>query len=121
MRCILAAQAQMARGFDCLAVVVDRFSRRVHSCRLSITMAVDRCLEAVQEAVARYRRPELFNTDRGSRFTSAAFIGLLLETVITVSINGCGAWRENVFVERLWRPVKYQGFYPRACDRVDEA
>jgi putative transposase len=91
----------MARGFVYLAAVVDWFSRRVLSWRLSITMDVDFCLEAVEEALARYGRPEIFNTDQGSQFTSAAFTGLLLEHAIAVSMDGRSAWRDNVFVERL--------------------
>jgi putative transposase len=111
----------MARGFVYLAAVVDWFSRRVLSWRLSITMDVDFCLEAVEEAFARYGRPEIFNTDQGSQFTSAAFTGLLLENAIAVSMDGRGAWRDNVFVERLWRSVKYEEVYLRAYDNVGEA
>src|SRR6202140_3030065 len=111
----------MARGFVYLAAVVDWFSRRVLSWRLSITMDVDFCLEAVEEALARYGRPEIFNTDQGSQFTSAAFTGLLLENAIAVSMDGRGAWRDNVFVERLWRSVKYEEVYLRAYDSVGEA
>jgi putative transposase len=111
----------MARGFVYLAAVVDWFSRRVLSWRLSITMDIDFCLEAVEEALARYGRPEIFNTDQGSQFTSAAFTGLLLENAIAVSMDGRGAWRDNVFVERLWRSVKYEEVYLRAYDSVGEA
>jgi putative transposase len=111
----------MARGFVYLAAVVDWFSRRVLSWRLSITMDVDFCLEAVEEALARYGRPKIFNTDQGSQFTSAAFTGLLLENAIAVSMDGRGAWRDNVFVERLWRSVKYEEVYLRAYDSVGEA
>jgi putative transposase len=111
----------MARGFVYLAAVVDWFSRRVLSWRLSVTMDVDFCLEAVEEALARYGRPEIFNTDQGSQFTSAAFTGLLLENAIAVSMDGRGAWRDNVFVERLWRSVKYEEVYLRAYDSVGEA
>jgi putative transposase len=111
----------MARGFVYLAAVIDWFSRRVLSWRLSITMDVDFCLEAVEEALARYGRPEIFNTDQGSQFTSAAFTGLLLENAIAVSMDGRGAWRDNVFVERLWRSVKYEEVYLRAYDNVGDA
>src|SRR6202162_3952761 len=111
----------MARGFVYLAAVVDWFSRRVLAWRLSITMDVDFCLEAVEEALARYGRPEIFNTDQGSQFTSAAFTGLLLKNAIAVSMDGRGAWRDNVFVERLWRSVKYEEVYLRAYDSVGEA
>ncbi|HME24442.1 MAG TPA: IS3 family transposase [Acetobacteraceae bacterium] len=111
----------MARGFVYLAAVVDWFSRRVLAWRLSITMEVDFCLEAVEEALARYGRPEIFNTDQGSQFTSAAFTGLLLANAIAISMDGRGAWRDNVFVERLWRSVKYEEVYLRAYDTVADA
>lgn len=111
----------MARGFVYLAAVVDWFSRRVLSWRLSITMEVDFCLEAVEEALARYGRPKIFNTDQGSQFTSSAFTGLLVENGIAVSMDGRGAWRDNVFVERLWRSVKYEEVYLRAYDSVGDA
>src|SRR5258708_10759277 len=111
----------MARGFVYVAAVVDWFSRRVLAWRLSITMEVEFCLDAVEEALARYGRPEIFNTDQGSQFTSAAFTGLLLENAIAISMDGRGAWRDNVFVERLWRSVKYEEVYLRAYDSVGEA
>jgi len=111
----------MARGFVYLAVVLDWFSRRVLSWRLSITMEVDFCLDAVEEALAKHGKPEIFNTDQGSQFTSAAFTGLLLDNAIRVSMDGRGAWRDNVFVERLWRSVKYEEVYLRAYDSVGEA
>jgi putative transposase len=98
----------MARGFVYLAVVLDWFSRRVLAWRLSITMEVDFCLEAVEEALAKHGKPEIFNTDQGSQFTSAAFTGLLRDNAIQISMDGRGAWRDNVFVERLWRSVKYE-------------
>jgi len=111
----------MAHGFVYLAVVLDWFSRRVLSWRLSITMEVDFCLEAVEEALAKHGRPEIFNTDQGSQFTSTAFTGLLQDNAIRVSMDGRGAWRDNVFVERLWRSVKYEEVYLRAYDSVGEA
>jgi putative transposase len=111
----------MARGFVYLAAVVDWFSRRVLAWRVSITMEVDFCLEAVEEALARYGKPTIFNTDQGSQFTSTAFTGLLLENGISISMDGGGAWRDNVFVERLWRSVKYEEVYLRAYDTVAEA
>ena len=111
----------MARGFVYLAAVIDWFSRRVLAWRVSITMDVEFCLEAVGEALARHGRPEIFNTDQGSQFTSAAFTGLLLENAISISMDGRGAWRDNVFVERLWRSVKYEEVYLRAYDSVGEA
>lgn len=111
----------MARGFVYLAAVVDWFTRRVLAWRVSITMEVDFCLDAVEEAIAKYGRPEIFNTDQGSQFTSAAFTGLLLENKIAISMDGRGSWRDNVFVERLWRSVKYEEVYLRAYDSVGEA
>ena len=111
----------MARGFVYLAAVVDWFSRRVLAWRVSITMEVEFCLDAVEEALARHGRPEIFNTDQGSQFTSADFTGLLLDNDIQISMDGRGAWRDNVFVERLWRSVKYEEVYLRAYDSVGEA
>ena len=111
----------MARGFVYLAAVVDWFSRRVLAWRLSITMEVEFCLEAVEEALAKHGKPEIFNTDQGSQFTSAPFTGLLLDHKIAISMDGKGAWRDNVFVERLWRSVKYEEVYLKAYDSVSEA
>jgi putative transposase len=111
----------MARGFVYLAAVVDWFSRRVLAWRLSITMEVEFCIEAVEEALAKHGRPEIFNTDQGSQFTSADFTGLLLGQAIAISMDGKGSWRDNVFVERLWRSVKYEEVYLRAYDSVGEA
>ena len=111
----------MARGFVYLAAVIDWFSRRVLAWRVSITMEVEFCLEAVGDALARHGRPEIFNTDQGSQFTSAAFTGLLLENGVAISMDGRGAWRDNVFVERIWRSVKYEEVYLRAYDSVGEA
>lgn len=111
----------MARGFVYLAAVVDWFTRRVLSWRLSITLEMDFCIEAVEEALARHGKPEIFNTDQGSQFTSAAFTGLLTDNTISISMDGRGAWRDNVFVERLWRSVKYEEVYLRAYDSVGEA
>ena len=98
----------MARGFVYLAAVVDWFSRRVLAWRLSITLEVEFCIEAVEEALVRYGAPEIFNTDQGSQFTSVAFTGLLQANGIAISMDGKAAWRDNVFVERLWRSVKYE-------------
>ena len=111
----------MARGFVYLAAVIDRFTRRVLSWRLSITMETDFCIEAVEEALAKYGKPEMFNTDQGSQFTSAAFTGLLRDNGIAISMDGKGAWRDNVFVERVWRSVKYEEVYLRAYESVAHA
>ncbi|MCP3476938.1 IS3 family transposase [Bradyrhizobium sp. CCGUVB1N3] len=111
----------MRRGFVYLAAVVDVFSRRVLVHRVSITMETIFCVEALQEALAKHGRPEIFNTDQGSQFTSLDFTGVLLDANIAISMDGKGAWRDNVFVERLWRTVKYEEVYLRAYDSVLEA
>jgi len=111
----------MKRGFVYLAAVIDWHTRRVLAWRVSITMEVDFCLEAVEEAMARHGKPEIFNTDQGSQFTSAAFTGLLADNGVRISMDGKGAWRDNVFVERLWRSVKYEEVYLRAYDSVADA
>ena len=111
----------MARGFVYLAAVVDWYSRRVLSWRLSITMSVDFCLEAVEEALGRYGKPGIFNSDQGSQFSSGDFVGLLVANRIEISMDGKGAWRDNVVVERLWRSVKYEEVYLKAYDSVPEA
>lgn len=111
----------MAKGFVYLTVVLDWFSRRVLSWRLSITMEAAFCVEALEEALARYGKPEIFNTDQGSQFTGAAFTGVLTANDIRISMDGKGAWRDNVFVERLWRTIKYEEVYLRAYDSVSEA
>ena len=111
----------MAKGFVYLAVVLDWFSRRVLSWRLSITLGAAFCIEALQEALARHGKPEVFNTDQGSQFTGTAFTGVLANNDIAISMDGKGAWRDNVFVERLWRSVKYEEVYLRAYDGVSEA
>jgi putative transposase len=111
----------MAKGFVYLAVVLDWFSRRVLSWRLSITLGAAFCIEALQEALARHGRPEIFNTDQGSQFTGAAFTGVLAEKEIRISMDGKGAWRDNVFVERLWRTIKYEEVYLHAYESVGAA
>jgi len=111
----------MARGFVYLAAVIDWFSRRVLAWRVSIDMAVDFCLEAVEEAIAMHGTPGIFNTDQGSQFTSLAFTGLLTDNGIAISMDGKGAWRDNVFIERVWRSVKYEEVYLRAYDSVGQA
>ncbi|WP_168266316.1 IS3 family transposase [Rhizobium leguminosarum] len=111
----------MARGFVYLCAVVDWFSRRVLSWRLSITMEAAFCIEAVEEALARYGKPEIFNTDQGSQFTSIDFTAVLKKAEIAISMDGKGAWRDNVFVERLWRSIKYEEVYLHAYKTVSEA
>jgi putative transposase len=111
----------MARGFVYLAVVLDWFSRRVLSWRLSITMEAAFCVETLEDALGRHGKPDIFNTDQGSQFTGSAFTGVLADNGIAISMDGKGAWRDNVFVERLWRSVKYEEVYLRAYDSVSEA
>jgi putative transposase len=111
----------MARGFVYLAAVVDWFSRRVLAWKVSTTMDVHFCLEAVEEAIERHGKPEIMNTDQDSQFTSQAFTGLLKDNGIQISMDGKGAWRDNVFVERLWRSVKYEEVYLHAYDTVSAA
>jgi len=111
----------MARGFVYLAVVLDWFSRRVLSWRVSITMEAAFCVETLEEALAKHGKPEIFNTDQGSQFTGMAFTSVLIKNDIAISMDGKGAWRDNVFVERLWRSVKYEEVYLRAYDSVSEA
>ena len=106
----------MARGFVYLVAVVDWFTRRVLSWKVSITMDTHFCLEAVEDAMEQYGTPEIMNTDQGSQFTSQAFTELLKENDIRISMDGKGAWRDNVFVERLWRSVKYEDIYLRAYE-----
>ena len=111
----------MSRGFVFLAAVMDWFSRKVLAWRLSITMDTAFCIETVEEALAYHVAPEIFNTDQGSQFTSGAFTGLLEYNGIAISMDGRGSWRDNVFVERLWRSVKYEEVYLRAYGSVSEA
>ena len=111
----------MARGFIYLAAVLDWFTRRVLSWRVSITLEAGFCIEAVEEALAKHGTPEIFNTDQGSQFTSTDFIKVLAARKIRISMDGKGAWRDNVFVERLWRTIKYEEVYLRAYASVSEA
>lgn len=111
----------MKRGFVYLAAVIDWATRRVLAWRLSISMTADFCVEAVEDAIARYGKPEIFNTDQGSQFTGADFVGLLTQHDIKISMDGRGCWRDNVFVERLWRSVKYEEVYLHAYESVLDA
>src|SRR5271156_66410 len=111
----------MARGFVYLVAVGDWFTRRVLSHRVSITMDTTFCVEALEEAIGKHGRPEIFNSDQGSQFTSEAFTGVLLANGIAISMDGKGSWRDNVFVERLWKSVKYEEVYLKAYDTVAEA
>jgi putative transposase len=111
----------MSRGFVYLTAVLDWATRRVLAWRVSISMNTDFCIEAVEEALAKYGPPEIFNTDQGSQFTSAEFTGLLTQNGIAISMDGKGAWRDNVFVERLWKTIKYEEVYLHAYDTVSDA
>ncbi len=111
----------MARGFVYLAAVMDWHSRKVLAWRVSVTMDTDFCVEALEESLGRHGAPEIFNTDQGSQFTSDAFTGLLKANGIQISMNGKGSWKDNVFVERLWKSVKYEEVYLRAYESVPEA
>ncbi|CDH43471.1 Integrase, catalytic region (fragment) [Candidatus Contendobacter odensis Run_B_J11] len=111
----------MRQGFVYLSAVLDWATRRVLAWRLSNTLTADPCVDALEEAIMKYGSPEIMNTDQGSPFTRSAFIALLQEHRIQVSMDGKGCWRDNVFVERLWRTVKYEEVYLRAYDSVSEA
>jgi len=111
----------MARGFCYLVAIMDLFSRRVLSWRLSNTLDVSFCLEALEEALAIYGPPEIFNSDQGSQFTSDAFTGLLLDHNVRISMDGKGRWIDNVFIERLWWSVKYEEVYLKAYGSLTEA
>lgn len=111
----------MRRGFVYLFAVMDWASRRVLSWRLSNTLTTDFCIEAVQEAIIRYGTPDIFNTDQGSQYTSLEFTQLLKDNGIAISMDGKGCWRDNVFVERLWKSIKYEEVYLRAYETVSAA
>jgi putative transposase len=111
----------MACGFVYLAAVVDWFTRRVLAWKLSITMESCFCVEALEEALSKNEKPEIFNTDQGSQFTSEAFTGRLKEEGIRISMDGKGRWRDNVFVERVWKSIKYEEVYLHAYESVQQA
>jgi putative transposase len=111
----------MARGFLYLVAIIDWHSRKVLSWRLSNSMAADFCVEALQEALAKFGAPEIFNTDQGAQFTGSDFISVLKAHQIRISMDGKGRWRDNIFVERLWRSIKYEEVYLHAYDSVGAA
>ena len=111
----------MAKGFVYLVAIIDWASRRVLSHRVSISMSVDFCVEALEEAIAKYGPPEIFNSDQGSQFTSNNFTDVLKAHPIKISMDGKGRWVDNVFVERLWRSVKYEAVYLHAYESVAAA
>ena len=99
-----------------LTVIMDWYSRRVLAWRVSNTLETEACVEALEEALGRYRAPESFNTDQGAQYTSEAFTAVLKSHGVTISMDGKGRWVDNVFVERLWRSVKYEDVYLRAYE-----
>ncbi len=110
----------MRRGFLYLVAIMDWGSRKVLAWRLSNTMEADFCIEALEEALARFGRPEIFNTDQGSQFTSPRFTGVLKDAGVRISMDGRGRWMDNVFIERLWRSMKYECVYLHAFETVIE-
>ena len=110
----------MARGFVFLVAIMDWFARKVLAWRVSTTLTSDFCVAALQEALDRFGSPEIFTTDQGAQFTSADFLGVLRTRQIQISMDGQGCWRDNVFVERLWRSVKYEEVYLYAYETVSD-
>jgi putative transposase len=106
----------MRRGFLYLVAIMDWASRKVLSWRVSNTMDVEFCLEALEEALARFGKPDIFNSDQGSQFTSPRFTGVLQAAGVRISMDGCGRWMDNVFIERLWRSLKYECVYLHAFE-----
>jgi putative transposase len=111
----------MRRGFHYLVAIMDWMSRRVLAWRLSNTMDAEFCIEALEEAMARHGRPEIFNTDQGSQFTSPRFTDILTAAGVKVSMDGKGRWMDNIFIERLWRSLKYECVYLHAFETGSEA
>ncbi len=111
----------MRRGFLYLVAIMDWASRKVLSWRLSNTMGADFCVAALEEAIARYGKPDIFNTDQGSQFTSFAFTNTLRDAGIRISMDGRGRWMDNVFIERLWRSLKYECVFLNAFETGSEA
>jgi putative transposase len=110
----------MRRGFLYLVAVMDWATRKVLTWRVSNTMEAEFCIEALEEALARFGRPEIFNTDQGSQFTSPRFTGVLLAAGVRISMDGRGRWMDNVFIERLWRSLKYECIYLHAFETGSE-
>jgi len=111
----------MKKGFVYLSAVLDWATRKVLSFRLSNTLTADACVEALEEAMHKYGKPDIMNTDQGSQFTSSSFIGVLHQNNIRISMDGKGSWRDNVFIERLWRTVRYEEVYLHAYETISEA
>jgi putative transposase len=119
--CVDLTYIPMARGFVYLVAIMDWATRRVLAHKLSISMTTDFCVEALEEAIAKYGTPEILNSDQGSQFTSADFTGVLKQHNIAISMDGKGRWVDNVFIERLWRSVKYEHVYLHAHETVAAA
>jgi len=119
--CVDLTYIPMARGFVYLVAIMDWATRYVLSHRLSISMTTDFCVEALEEAITKYGRPEIFNSDQGSQFTSAEFTDVLKSNDIAISMDGKGRWVDNVFIDRLWRSVKYEHVYLHAHETVAAA
>ena len=111
----------MARGFVYVVAIMDWYSRKVLAWRVSNSMDADFCVDALEEAISRYGAPDIFNTDQGAQFTSEAFTGVLKAAGVRISMDGKGRWVDNVFVERLWRSLKYEEVYLKAYETVAEA
>ena len=111
----------MARGFVYLTVVLDWYSRKILAWRVSNSLESSFCIEAVEEAIGKFGTPAIFNTDQGCQFTSAAFTDALKQHGIAISMDGKGCWRDNIFVERLWRTIKYEEVYLHAYESVSQA
>ena len=111
----------MRKDFLYLVAIMDWHSRKVLAWRLSNTMEADFCVSALEDALAKYGRPDIFNTDQGSQFTSFAFTTVLRDKGIRISMDGRGRWLDNVFIERLWRSLKYECVYLNAFETGSEA
>jgi len=111
----------MERGFVYLVAIIDWFSRRVLSYRISPSLESDFCIEALKEALRKHPKPQIFNSDQGSQFTSKEFTKVLVDHGIQISMDGKGRWRDNVFIERLWRSVKYEEVYLKAYENRKQA
>lgn len=111
---------RMREGFAYLVAIMDWYSRRILTWRLSNTLEADFCVEALEEAFAKYGKPEIFNTDQGSQFTSEKFISKLLDKEVSISMDGRGRAYDNIFIERLWRTVKYEDIYLKGYSNIKE-
>jgi putative transposase len=119
--CVDITYVSMRRGFMYLVAIMDWVSRKVLAWRLSNTMDTEFCIEALEEALAKYGKPEIFNSDQGSQFTSPRFTRVLKEANVKISMDGKGRWMDNVFIERLWRSLKYECVYLHAFETGTQA